>query len=290
MRSGTLAIFASLAWMQTGQAQFSSHILQPKEYSQQDNERIVKQFQRLRTTDIVDALDEVGIGDQTWMDARMRPLWRDEAKFAHSICGVAVTLRLVPPQTRSPGCGALTADECRKWKKQLEPMGYDGTYALPLRKPGEAMSGAAALQYLRADTVLVIDQSGTRSNGLCGSADALNWVLKGMRGIVTNTGCRDTDETVLERIPIYQMEPTLGVNQGRMMIESYNAPVVVGGVLVMPGDIIAADGNGVVVVPRAYAAAVAASARKIQEKDQSARRKLYEKGGRPLDFTITEKP
>jgi 4-hydroxy-4-methyl-2-oxoglutarate aldolase len=74
-----------------------------------------------------------------------------------------------------------------------------------------------------------------------------------------------------------------------MMIESYNAPVVVGGVLVMPGDIIAADGNGVVVVPRAYAATVAASARKIREKDRGARRKLYEKGGRPLDFTVTPK-
>jgi 4-hydroxy-4-methyl-2-oxoglutarate aldolase len=290
MKSAARLICAGLAWIAAGQAQFSAHLLPPEEYSQQANEQIVKQFQDLRTTDIVDALDEAGIGDQTWMDARMHPLWRDEVKFTHRIYGVAVTLRLVPPQTRSPGCGALSAEECKQWRKRLEAMGYDSTYALPLRKPGQPMAGAAMLQYLRPDTVLVIDQSGTRSNGLCGSTDALNWLLKGVRGIVTNTGCRDTDETVLERIPIYQMEPTLGVNQGRMMIESYNAPVVVGGVLVMPGDIIAADGNGVVVVPRAYAAAVAASAHRTQEKDSVARRKLYDKAGRPPDFTIKEKP
>jgi regulator of RNase E activity RraA len=71
-----------------------------------------------------------------------------------------------------------------------------------------------------------------------------------------------------------------------MAIESWNTPVNVGGVLVMPGDIVVADADGVVVVPRAKAEAVAAAAREVLDGDKGSRRKLYEKAGRPADFTV----
>jgi hypothetical protein len=50
-KSTTLLFCAGQAWTGAGRAQFSAHILQPKAYSQQDNERIVKQFLGLRTSD-----------------------------------------------------------------------------------------------------------------------------------------------------------------------------------------------------------------------------------------------
>ena len=56
----------------------------------------------------------------------------------------------------------------------------------------------------------------------------------------------------MTRIPVYQ-NPLLaprGINPGRTWLESYNQPITVGHVLVMPGDIIVADGDGVAVVPR----------------------------------------
>jgi len=44
--------------------------------------------------------------------------------------------------------------------------------------------------------------------------------------------------------------------------------------------------HGVVVVPRARAEAVAAAAREVLDGDKASRRKLYEKAGRPADFTV----
>jgi regulator of RNase E activity RraA len=105
---------------------------------------------------------------------------------------------------------------------------------------------------------------------------------------VSNGGIRDTDELIKQKIPVYldHMNRGRGIRPGRNEIESVNKPVTIGGVLVRPGDVVVADGDGVVVVPREYARPVAEFAREILDKDKAGRKNLYNQLGMPLDKTV----
>ena len=261
-------LIAGVSLAQDATPPFSRQYLETKAYPQAENEALVKKFHGLRVTDVVDGLDVVGLQDVTVLDSEIKPLWRDEQKFTHRIYGVAVTLRIVPPQERAPIFPSH--EEFARWESEW----------YRTRIPNDFSA------HLKPDTILVIDASRTRDVGFCGSNNALSWFIRGMRGIVIDGGCRDSDETILQRLPVYQRFSTRGIDPGRVTIESYNTPVNVGGALVMPGDIIVADTEGVVVVPRAKAEAVAAAAHKIQEADKAGRRRLYDKLKRPYDFTV----
>ena len=137
-------------------------------------------------------------------------------------------------------------------------------------------------------TAIVLDVQGDGDVGSVGSFNSLAWYSKGARGIISNGGIRDTDEIIKQRIPVYldYMERGRGIRPGRNEIESVNKPVTIGGVLIRPGDIVVADGDGVIVVPREHAKEVAEYAREILNKDKRGRRGLYKNLGMPLDKTV----
>ena len=85
---------------------------------------------------------------------------------------------------------------------------------------------------------MVIDNQGDGDVGSVGSYNALAWVQKGAIGIVSAGGIRDNDEIVKEKIPVYLdlLQRGRGIRPGRNELESINRPVVVGGVLIKPGD------------------------------------------------------
>ena len=267
-RAAFLLCAAALAWGQARpSAPYSKQYLKVEQYPQEENARLIKLFEGMRVTDVADGLDVAGLQDLQVMDPDIRPLWRDNENFGHRICGVALTLRTVPAQERAPNFPSH--EEFAKWESNW----------YRTKVPGEWT------QHVQPGTILVID-AGTRDDGICGSNNSLGWVMRGLRGVVTSGGCRDSDELVLQKLPVYQKASTRGIDPGRMQIESYNQPISVGRVLVMPGDIIVADIDGVAVVPRAKAEVVAQAARKILDGDKAARRRLYQKLGRPDDFTV----
>ena len=132
-------------------------------------------------------------------------------------------------------------------------------------------------------TALVIDDVEEADIGSIGSYNIMDWKRRGCAGVVTDAAARDTDEIALEKVPLYLRRRGRGIRPGRNEIESVNRPVSIGGVLVMPGDVVVADGDGVIVVPRAQARSVAAFARQVMENDKAGRRELYKQMRLPED-------
>jgi regulator of RNase E activity RraA len=111
-------------------------------------------------------------------------------------------------------------------------------------------------------------------------------VRDGAVGYVTNGGVRDTDELILEAVPFWSVVISQSMVQGRLCFDAKDIPVSVGGVVVHPGDVVVADGDGVIVVPRKMADDVARYAHRELSNDKVGRRKIYEAMGRELDDTV----
>jgi len=92
---------------------------------------------------------------------------------------------------------------------------------------------------------------------------------------ITVDASRDTDEIAMQRVSLYLRKKGREIRPGRNELESVNRPIVIGGVLVCPGDVVVADGDGVVVVPRRVAKEVAEYAHEILRKDKNPRTELY---------------
>jgi len=214
-------------------------------------------------------MDFAGLKNIGLMDPEVHSLWKDFKDYRHRFIGIAVTVRYVPTQRAAPPAG-LTYEEFRaresKWYGELsfEPFG----------------------ELIRPGTAIVIDEAPAADVGSIGSNNIMSWKLKGAVGVVTDATARDTDEVATEQMPLYLRKAGRGIRPWRNEVESVNRPVVVGGVLVNPGDVIVADGDGVLVVPRDQALAVAAYAHKILEGDKQGRRGLYKDLGLPEDPSV----
>src|SRR5687767_13717528 len=229
--------------------------------------KILEAFRGLRVADVSDGMDTVGLQDVGLVAPEIHALWRDVEDFAHRMVGIAGTVRYVPTNRRP---AAMAPDEFRRWEGQWY----------------QQLSPEPFVELLRPGSVVVIDGDEDNDTGSIGSNNILGWKARGAVGVVTSGGARDTDEIVKQKVPLYLRRFGRGIRPGRNEVESVNRPVTVGGVLVRPGDVVVADGDGVIVVPREQAVAVAGFARGILEADKKGRRELYRKLGMPEDDTV----
>jgi len=249
-------------------------ILQNKSFDDTGKARkeILELYKNLRVTDVLDGMDLIGLQDIGLMKKDIRPLWRDVDKFSHRIVGFAITVRHVPTNVRVGQNSFPDPEGFKKFKSQQYGRAPDAW--LKAAKPGD---------------VAVIDAGGIDECGFIGSNNSLGWAEKGVVGVITNGGARDTDEIVkVKKIAVYCRNgySSRGVRPGRLIAESYNFPINCGGVLVYPGDVIVADGDGVIVVPREHALTVGKLAREIHVGDEKSRAKRFERLGIKPDETV----
>ncbi|MEM6844048.1 MAG: RraA family protein [Bacteroidota bacterium] len=237
------------------------------------NEQLLKLYEGLRVADVSDGMDMVGLKDVGLMDPKISPLWKDIEEFSHQLVGIAFTVRYVPTQ-RLESLGEVSREEYKKWRDQW----YTN------------LSGEPFIEDLRPGHVIVIDNADDGDTGTVGSNNSMIWKRQGAVGIISAGGVRDTDEIIKQEIPVYMdyRKRGRGIRPGRNELESYNESIVVGGAYIRPGDVIVADGDGVIVVPREQAVNVADAAREEKNIDMAARRQLYEELGIPMDFTVED--
>jgi regulator of RNase E activity RraA len=237
-------------------------------FSLEEDQKLLAQFGGLRVADVSDGMDAVGLPNTGLMDPAIHPLWKDTETYRHRFVGIAVTARYVP--TNRPSAAKKPVEDFDAWVGEW--------YWKVSPEPFDVL--------LREGSALVLDDANSTDVGSIGSYNILAWKRRGMVGLVTNATARDTDEIETQRVPLYFRGVGRGIRPGRNEIESVNRPVVCGGVLVIPGDVIVADGDGVIVVPRAVAGEVAAYARKILDSDKAGRRELYRELGLTEDPSI----
>jgi len=243
-------------------------LIETEAHTLEQDRELLKLFDGLRVADISDGMDQAGIADVGLVSSEIGPLWKDAQHFTHRVIGIAVTVRYVPANDPRPAPGS--AVEFDRWVGE--------TYANVTPEP--------FVPLLREGSVLVIEEAGETDVGSIGSNNIMSWKERGCVGVVTSSTARDTDEIIAEKVPLYFRKPGRGIRPGRNEVESVNRPVTIGGVQVQPGDVVAADGDGVIVVPRKYAEQVAKYARATLETDKAARRGLYERLGLPEDDSV----
>ncbi|MGH9308953.1 MAG: RraA family protein [Vicinamibacterales bacterium] len=208
-----------------------------KDYSQEENTRILAMYKWLRVADVSDGMDVVGLQDIGIVDPEIHALWKDTEKFTHRTVGIAVTARYVPTNRREP---KMEQDVINRWYSTI--------------------TSEAFMKVLAPGAMLVIDAMEDGESRSIGSSNILAWKKLGMVGLVTSGGLADTDEITYHKVPVWFRRLARGIRPGRNELESVNRPVTIGGVLVRPGDVVVADGDGVVVVPRERAEEVARAA------------------------------
>jgi regulator of RNase E activity RraA len=124
-----------------------------------------------------------------------------------------------------------------------------------------------AIETIEPEEVLVIEARGEAGSGTIGDILALRTVRRGAAGIVTDGGVRDSPAVAALDIPTYSQGPHAAVLGLLHYPLEVNHPITCAGVLVMPGDVMVGDAEGVVVVPAALADEVARDAVEQEERE-----------------------
>ena len=148
-----------------------------------------------------------------------------------------------------------------------------GSAITALCHPGDNLMIHAAVETCQPGDVLVVAVTAPSPHGAFGDLLATSLTARGVRGLVIDSGVRDTADLRAMGFPVWarnvSCEGTVKASAG-----SVNVPVVIGGQVVHPGDVVCADDDGVVVVARAEADWALAMCRQRLSTEEKTRVRL----------------
>lgn len=148
-----------------------------------------------------------------------------------------------------------------------------GTAVTILCHPGDNLMIHAAIELCRQGDVLVVATSSESTDGMVGELLAESARAHGALGLVIDAGVRDIAELTAMAFPVWSKAVSA---QGTVKetLGSVNVPIVCAGAAIVPGDVVVADADGVVIVPRETAASVAELAAARTAKENQSRERL----------------
>ncbi len=155
------------------------------------------------------------------------------------------------------------------------PKPMAGTAVTVRTRPGDNLAIHRSFDFCRPGDVLVIDGGGELSQALMGEIMASFAESVGVAGLVIDGAIRDVGAIRAREFPVYARGVT---HRGpyKNGPGEINVPVVVGGMVVNPGDIVVGDEDGVLAIHPADAPAVIAAAQRQGEKEAASLRQIAE--------------
>lgn len=145
--------------------------------------------------------------------------------------------------------------------------------------------GTAAIEAALPGDVIVVAARGRVDAAGWGGVLSLAAVVQRVSGVIVDGACRDVDESVELGLPVYARAAVPATARGRHAEVAWNTPVEVAGVQVEPGDLVIADGSGVVFLPAGHVAEIITAAEDIMAREAAMAARI--RAGEPVSRVMS---